>query len=698
MRYVGNELLYIINNKRILLCVIGLLFVNTICFYMYLESDKVNPKQYKSYCEQVINNQKDVTALLAENVESNECNEIFEEYQLMLSYSDFLKKIKNEADENKGITLFQNDYSQRLIQKTENDYEKLHNLNIEFCGSYGACSFLKYSGSYIIIAIIAVILVIELIIRDKKNLLFNLYKSTQNGDWKIIISKYAAFMIVLFVFWSIIYLINYVLMIYSYGTIRLDLPVQCLKDYYQVGHQITIAQLFIKHYANVLIFMSMMTAVLFFVAICSSNEALLLMKTAGIIAVAILGANISIKLGFSFGYDFLSASLMKPYYYFQYRNYNIASYPINAGIVTIISCIVVAVLFIFFTCIYFENNEMYYKSINTKGIFAKQRRKRTNSLLGLETIKLLFGYKIIFVLLLLLGVQLYVYSHKDVRWTNSDISYKYYMNQIEGPITDEKIEFLNTEEQKYIALTKACDELDQKMMDGDISEKYYNDQYKDLIKEMEKQDGFYKCLEYAQCVMERNNKNDTKHPIGFVYDRGYNCLFGIRSKNQVLNVIFLCLICFIIIPYIYAEDYKDNMNMLLETTARVNVLKRRKLFLALSSGLIVYMGIYLTEVLWVSNTFGINHLNYSIQSLSPLGKFPFDLSILEYIALVSVLRMAILGIALTIEVLIGKIIKNTYLCIMIFFVVIVIPLLLLYMDISIFGGYIVNRILVGNLA
>ena len=182
MRYVGNELLYIINNKRILLCVIGLLFVNTICFYMYLESDKVNPKQYKSYCEQVINNQKDVTALLAENVESNECNEIFEEYQLMLSYSDFLEKIKNEADENKGITLFQNDYSQRLIQKTENDYEKLHNLNIEFCGSYGACSFLKYSGSYIIIAIIAVILVIELIIRDKKNLLFNLYKSTQNGD------------------------------------------------------------------------------------------------------------------------------------------------------------------------------------------------------------------------------------------------------------------------------------------------------------------------------------------------------------------------------------------------------------------------------------------------------------------------------------------------------------------------------------
>ena len=188
MRYVGNELLYIINNKRILLCVIGLLFVNTICFYMYLESDKVNPKQYKSYCEQVINNQKDVTALLAEHVESNECNEIFEEYQLMLSYSDFLEKIKNEADENKGITLFQNDYSQRLIQKTENDYEKLHNLNIEFCGSYGACSFLKYSGSYIIIAIIAVILVIELIIRDKKNLLFNLYKSTQNGDWKIIIS------------------------------------------------------------------------------------------------------------------------------------------------------------------------------------------------------------------------------------------------------------------------------------------------------------------------------------------------------------------------------------------------------------------------------------------------------------------------------------------------------------------------------
>lgn len=698
MRYIGNELHYIIKNKRILFCMIGLLFVNIICFNMYLDSGRINSQLYKNYFDLITSNRIDVMELLAENGESVEANEIFEEYQLMLSHNDFLSKIRKEAEANKGIVLFQDDYSQRLIQKTEDDYEKLKNLNVELCGSYGLCSFLKYSGSYFFIIILGMILTIELIIRDKKNLLINLYKSTKNGDWRIILSKYAASMIALSVFWVIVYLINYYIVVYRYGTIGLGLPVQCLKDYFETGYHITIGYLLIAYYVAVLIFVLMLTAILFFAAISSSNEAVMLMKFVGVMLLSFFGTEIFNKIGFSLGYDFFFACVLKPDYFFQYRNYNIASYPIKASTVLICLCVAVTILFLTLTCIFFIKNEMYYKSMKIKGVLGNRKSKKTHSLLELETRKLLFGYKMIFILLFFAFIQLYAYTNRDVRWGVNDISYKYYMDQIEGPVTDDKIEFLNSEEQKYIALTRECEDLEQKIMDGEISEKYYNDQYKDLLKKMEKQDGFYKCLEYAKCVIESNNcKTEIDHSIGFVYDRGYNYLFGVQSNNQVLNSILLCLICFIIIPYIYIEDYKDNMNMLLETTTQINVLKRKKIVLAISIVIVVYIGIYLTELVWVINTFGIENINYSIQSLPALRGFPLDFSILEYLFLVNVLRIGVLGFALTAEIWMGKLMKNTYLCIITLFVVLGIPLVFLYMNISGFSGYIVNRILVGNL-
>lgn len=700
MGYVSNEFKTILHNKKIIASAIVLLIANIICLFLYVDSDEIDSQIYKNYSNQIIQENTSAISLLADNPESVECQEIFAEYNSVSTYQDYIDKVIADAEKNKNVSLFQDNYSIRLNNKTEKDYEILKDVNVTYVGSYGMSKVLKYPGSFIFVMILGVIIVFELVMRDKKNSLLNLYKSTKNGDKRLLISKYISAMTIIVLFYMVIYICNIFITNKMFGHISLDVPVQCIKDYYEIGYHITLGQFLVINFGCVITYVFMLIALMFLVAISSNNEAMVFVKVF-LTAVAAMAVSIMLKrTDRMLFYDFFSGNVLNTAEYLQYRHYNIFNYPINSLKANGILFVALTFVFLTLTGRYYESSEMYYKAAAFRIRLHKGSKYKTASILQLEADKLLFGYKMIFILFALVILQLYVYSNKEVRWSKNEIYYKAYMTEIEGSVTQEKIDYLKQEDYRYQELEKQMEALEQKERDGKISERLYNEQSDILMKEMDGAEGFYRCLEYANYIIdeyESRGEDNTQTEVGFVYNRGYNLLFGINSKNQILDAIILLAACIVIFPYIYLEDYKYKINELLQTTPNKKRLKNSKLIISIVLFFGMYASVYLTEMVWICDEIGLNGMNYNIKSIMALGNTSMNISVLEYILIVNIVRILIITIILYIMLQIGKRIKNSFVVIIAAVILLLVPLGLAYMNVSDFDNYIINRLVVGEL-
>lgn len=77
----------------------------------------------------------------------------------------------------------------------------------------------------------------------------------------------------------------------------------------------------------------------------------------------------------------------------------------------------------------------------------------------------------IFVIFLLVGFQVYIYQNKSVRWSANEYAYQYYISQIEGVVTQEKLDYIASEEEWYEKLHEEEDRVDRDYAAGKITEK-----------------------------------------------------------------------------------------------------------------------------------------------------------------------------------------------------------------------------------
>ena len=162
--------------------------------------------------------------------------------------------------------------------------------------------------------------------------------------------------------------------------------------------------------------------------------------------------------------------------FFRYLNYNIFNNAVSAIMVDIIIFAVIIVVGICISCVYFMNKEIYYNQIMI-GSRLKARLfggYRIRGLGALESYKLWIGYKMIFVLLLLVFIIGYMYYGKTMKWGISEIYYRHYVNQIAGDVTEEKMDYLESEKENFDKLRLEYEEVIQKYDAGEISYDKYN--------------------------------------------------------------------------------------------------------------------------------------------------------------------------------------------------------------------------------
>ena len=172
-----------------------------------------------------------------------------------------------------------------------------------------------------------------------------------------------------------------------------------------------------------------------------------------------------------------------------------------------------------------------------------------------------------------LGFQIYEAAVSENFITIQEIYYANYMKHLAGPVTQEKLEWLSQEGQKFKPLTQA----QQAVTNGRISAQQYQD-VMNANYALQQEYDVYQQVFYKLYYLK-------EHPGAyFIYDTGYAKLFdydGVQDEKEVLLCGFVLTLC---LCGVFSMEYSTD----LQRVVRATPLGRKKLFakkIAISSAL-----------------------------------------------------------------------------------------------------------------
>ena len=259
------------------------------------------------------------------------------------------------------------------------------------------------------------------------------------------------------------------------------------------------------------------------------------------------------------------------------------------------------------------------------------------------------------------------------------------MDKFYGPLNSKSYEMLNEERAKY---DKMSANISADIEQGK-SENYISIKYKD---ELSRQDAFDMVTEHIEYL-------ESQKGGWLFYEKGYDILTdNNHSKNRDISQAFVYLIILIAITCgIYGVDFSNSEMRILRTTyhGRRN-LKSIKGVLGVLCTLISFVLVYIVRLLNVLRAYGICGFNAPAASMEHLSRVPQNISVLQYILIIMIMRF-IGGLIVTKAVFWSfKYFKNSISVIISGIVIFIIPLALAAFDVPNAQYILFNPLLLGN--
>lgn len=183
--------------------------------------------------------------------------------------------------------------------------------------------------------------------------------------------------------------------------------------------------------------------------------------------------------------------------------------------------------------------------------------------------------------------------------------YESYLAVVEGPLTDEKREYLESEMSRLNDLKLELENLKSSYYSGEVSEEEYREQSAPLIEENEAYSGFAKL--YKQYIYVRAD-SDLRY---FLYTGGWSGLFA----EQEPDYLFLFVLVILVVP-IFCEEYGSSMEIMLKTqkrSAKNQAIVKVMTAVSLAAGLTLITELF--TLVYYAVVFGLPDASFSIQSL-----------------------------------------------------------------------------------
>lgn len=210
----------------------------------------------------------------------------------------------------------------------------------------------------------------------------------------------------------------------------------------------------------------------------------------------------------------------------------------------------------------------------------------------------------VIVLLLAAGLFLTYTPVADQVYTEEEIYYRYYVQQVEGEWSEEKMTILHTEQERLF-------ELEIQLQSGKVQDSMMVSYYSQQLK---RQSGLAKVIQYGEFLEQQGEGS-------FIYEQGYERLFGKREPVTLFlyRCISLAVMTFLSV-LLYGIEQRTGMKQLIRVSfAGEKKLRRRKWGNTLVMGAAIFAVVYIPWFVNVFSVYGTNGISAPAYCLIQMG-------------------------------------------------------------------------------
>lgn len=553
--------------------------------------------------------------VLYENYKSNT---IISSEAIYNTYDEYLDSVLANAEKSLLISIFDDssDFSKKNIEKTAKDFEKMRGIEITSDKNDGVSVVFNSKISDFCILMLLISVGLSLIVDEKEKRLFHLIRSTKNGTTGTIFSKLTALLICCIFINTIITASTVGFASISYGFGDLHRSIQSVPELLTAFFRLNVAEFFFMHFTVKTIGIFIIGIIIILLCLLTKRAITMLVSVTLISALSVSMTFIPETSKFNFFKYINFYSFINPYHVLRaYTNLNIFGKPINLTIIFTGFAAITALLLAAVVAVYYVKKRPLENS-DRKGNGIVVLNKIHNSIAYFELKKLLSLNKAIVIILIFALFQAYSVYNQENFQSNDEYYYKYYMEMLNGPLTASKESIILQEKEKMDEAENELNRLNEQRRNNELSLQEFiekQEPYSDILK---KSDMFNRVYERYLYII--NNPN-----AEFIYDIGYERLFGISNPNFSIenSMLLLCVfsLCFC---SIYSIDYKTGMYKILCTTKYgICKTKQIKTMILICLTALIFAIAYLPELIYIGRFYGFDGLSSQLISIPELAYF-----------------------------------------------------------------------------
>lgn len=232
----------------------------------------------------------------------------------------------------------------------------------------------------------------------------------------------------------------------------------------------------------------------------------------------------------------------------------------------------------------------------------------------------------VFLVAELLGILLFTQPYDKVLEANREV-YDRYLAQVEGPLTQEKRDYIETEMERLNTVHRQMEILKSDYYTGVVTEEGYRTGFGELVGDDSAYTGFAKL--YSQYIFVR--ETDAR---SFLYTGGWEVLLG----DQNPDYLFFLLLIFLLTP-VFCQEYSSQMDQMLLTQKKsARSQWQTKVLAALVLTAILTAVLQLFRLVYCAIVFGLPSWDYSLQSIMSFGTTAKELTLWQAFLLQFVLK------------------------------------------------------------
>ena len=653
---------------------------------IYHEIKGMEPAQAKSYLKKKSNNQ---------NIEYERrigYETMLDEISRAGSYDDYLEEREKDYSKSKVFEGFRKSskYDRKDAAKVMKMLRQFQGSTVQIVPSRGWAMILLFFQTDIAGLVTLLAAAAVSFMQEKERGEYFFIRTMKRGRESFIIYKVLALLLFTMEVMLLLYLENILVAWKLYGLGDLNACLQSVNGFIGTGVAADLKESIVLFLGlKLLAYFVSMLLILFLMTVCGTSQKLY------ICLAVILGGSSLAYWGISANswvsvlkYVNLIGFLHTGEMMAVYRNIGLYGFPVSYITVGIVFFIVAGILLFSGTVFFFCDQKIVSRAkrhILSQG--KRQKKIRGYRLFYGETKKILYYQRVLLMICIFAGVIWWNYTAVHSLYDDeSDVYYKEYVDQVSGSYTKVSAKKIKQWREERLALERQIHKEKRKAA---------TDELKSIV-----ESGYAKRTEGFQVLMNHISYISGISNGGLFYERGYEQLTGYEMawKRDAVLALEGVLMVILTVAGIYSREYETGMMRLLRTMpGGRQELWSAKLWIGMGIVTVIYGIIYGSEFYRILSAFGTKGWNCSVASMAHIPMYLSGLAVVDYLALISVMRYLGFFLVMAAVYLISSRAKSFIMTVVYSISIFALPLVLYLSGVKVFKYVLLDPLLLGNI-